>query len=282
MRSQTRLIPVLLVGMSLSFAGATVGQAVGARPTFEVASIKRSPPDAQGGMGISGPAPDQFRTVNAPLERIILYAFGRRDYQLVGAPDWIRSERFDITGKYPADHSPAQVPAMVRNLLEDRFKLKTHVDTREGPVYALLLARTDGTLGPDLKRPDVNCVTELAKQTAPRIINPGTPCGALQYGEGRDRVIWGGNRTMAQLASMLSASAGREVLDRTGLTGTFDARLRWRPDAGVTPTADVQFTPDAGVSLFTAVQEQLGLKLDSTRAPIEVLVIDAVERPIPD
>jgi uncharacterized protein (TIGR03435 family) len=249
---------------------------------FEVASIKPSAPGVQDMGGISGAAPEQFRTVNAPLERIILYAFGRRDYQLVGAPDWIRSERFDITAKYPAGHSPAQVPAMVRALLEDRFKLKTHVETREGPVYALVLGRADGKLGPDLKRPNVDCEAELAKQTGTRIIMAGTPCSAATYAEGLDRLIWGGNRTMAQLAAMLSAPAGRDVLDRTGLTGTFDARLRWRPDAGLTTAPDAQLTPNAGVSLFTAVQEQLGLKLESTRAPLEVLVIDSVERPTPN
>ena len=274
----TRLGPLLV---SLALTALPLAAQSDAR-RFEVASIKPSPPDGQSGMGISGPAPEQFRTVNAPLERIILYAFGRRDYQLVGAPDWIRSERFDITAKYPANHSPAQVPAMVRALLEDRFKLKTHAETREGPVYALVLAREDRKLGPDLKRPDVDCEAELAKATGLRTINPGTPCSAVTYGEGLDRLIWGGNRTMAQLAAMLAAPAGRDVLDRTGLTGTFDARLRWRPDAGLTTAPDAQLTPNVGVSLFTAVQEQLGLKLESARAPIEVLVIDAVERPTPD
>ena len=249
---------------------------------FEVASVKPSAPDYAGGMMISGPAPEQFRTVNAPLERIILYAFGRRDYQLLGAPDWIRSERFDITAKYPADFLPAQVPAMVRALLEDRFKLKTHIDTREGPVYALVLVRADGKLGPDLKRADVDCEAERARQTGTRIITPGTPCSALQWGEGPNRLIWGGNRTMAQIAAMLSAPAGRDVLDRTGLTGTFDARLRWRPDAGLVAGADAQIPQDGSVSLFTAVQEQLGLKLESSRAPLEVLVIDSVDRPTRD
>ena len=271
-------VGLLLVGLAVT-ALPLVAQSDARR--FEVASIKPSAPVAKG-MMISGPTPEQFRTVNAPLERIILYAFDRRDYQLVGAPDWVRSERFDITAKYPADHSPTQVPAMVRALLEDRFRLKTHADTREGPVYALVLARADGKLGPDLKRPDVDCAAELAKRTGNRTITPGTPCFALQYGEGLDRLIWGGNRTMAQLAAMLSAPAGRDVLDRTGLTGTFDARLRWRPDAGLTTAPDAQLTPDAGVSLFTAVQEQLGLKLESTRAPLEVLVIDSVQRPTPD
>lgn len=265
-----------LLGLAVSALPLLAAQSDARR--FEVASVKSSPPDARG-MMISGPTPDEFRTVNAPLERIILYAFGSRDYQLVGAPGWIRSERFDITAKYPAGHSPAQVPSMVRALLEDRFKLKTHADKREGPIYALILARADGKLGPDLKRPDVDCKAELAKQTGPRAITPGTPCFAVQYGEGPDRLIWGGNRTMAQLAEMLSTPAGRDVLDRTGLTGTFDVRLRWRPDAGLTTAPDA---PDAGVSLFTAVQEQLGLKLESTRAPLEVLVIDSVERPTPD
>lgn len=255
---------------------------------FEVASVKPSAPDSRG-MMISGPAPSQFTTRNAPLERIILYAYGRRDYQMTGGPDWIRSERFDIAAKYPAAYAPADVSAMVRALLEDRFRLKTHVETREGLIYSLVLSREDRRLGPSLRKTPVDCEAYHAKQAesgaAPVAVKAGDPCVGLQFGEGLDRGIWISGMTMTQFAQMLSFAAGRDVVDRTGLSGDFEARLRWRPDNTPSQGANVAEPPAGGseaVSLFTALQEQLGLKLESNRAPVEFLVIDSVERPTAD
>lgn len=255
-----------------------------AAPTFEVASVKPSAPDAQG-MLISGPTPSQFTTRNAPLISIVMYAYLRPDYQIADAPDWIRSERFDIIAKYPNGHSPTQVPAMVRALLEDRFRLKTHIETREAPIYTLATARPDKRLGPELHRTEVDCVAyrkERALSGESRAIRPGDTCAAGFYGEGRNRALWASGRTMAQFASMLASSARRDVVDRTGLTGEFDVRLRWRPDAGMTQSQNPGNADDSAVSLFTALQEQLGLRLESARGPVEFLVIDSVERLTPD
>ncbi len=253
-------------------------------PKFEVASVKPSAPDAQG-MLISGPTPSQFTTRNAPLISIVTYAYSRPEYQIAGGPDWIRSERFDIAAKYPSGYSPAQVAPMLRSLLEDRFRLKTHIETREAPIYARVTARADKRLGPELRRAEVDCVAyrkELARTGETRTIRQGDPCVSLTFGEGRDRVVWSSGRTLAQFASMLASSAGRDVVDRTGLTGEFDVRLRWRPDAGMTQSQNPGNAEDSAVSLFTAIQEQLGLRLESARGPVEFLVIDSVERLTPD
>jgi len=255
-----------------------------APPRFEVASVTPSAPDAQG-MLISGPTPSQFTIRNAPLISIVTYAYGRPDYQIAGGPDWIRSERFDIAAKYPSGYSPAQVAPMLRALLEDRFRLKTHIETREAPIYALVTARSDKRFGPQLRRTEVDCVAyrkELAKKDAVPTNRPGDTCVAATYGEGRDRAVWASGRTMAQFAGMLESSAGRDVVDRTGLAGEFEIRLRWRPDAGMTQGQNPGTADDSAVSLFTAVQEQLGLRLGSARGPVEFLVIDSVERLTPD
>lgn len=271
-----------VLALAVTLAGG--GLFAQAPPTFEVASVKPSAPDAQG-MLISGPTPSQFTTRNAPLISIVMYAYSRPEYQIAGGPDWIRSERFDIAAKYPSGHSPAQVAPMLRALLEDRFRLKTHVETREAPIYALVTARSDKRPGPELRRPEVDCVAyrkELARTGEVRTIRQGDPCVSLTFGEGRDRVLWSSGRTLAQFASMLASSAGRDVVDRTGLTGEFDVRLRWRPDAGMTQSQNPGNVDDSAVSLFTAVQEQLGLRLESARGPVEFLVIDSVERLTPD
>jgi uncharacterized protein (TIGR03435 family) len=269
----------------LAFAATLAGAGLFAQaPRFEVASVKPSAPDGQG-MLISGPALSQFTTRNAPLASIVMYAYARPDYQIAGGPDWIRSERFDIVAKYPNGHSPAQVPAMLRALLEDRFRLRTHVETREAPIYALVTARPDKRLGPELRRTKVDCVAyrkERAKNGEARTNRPGDTCEEGTYREGRDRAIWASGTTMGRLASGLASSAGRDVVDRTGLTGEFDVRLRWRPEAGMIQAQNAGNADDSAVSLFTAVQEQLGLRLESARGPVEFLVIDAVERPAPD
>ena len=252
-------------------------------PRFEVASIKPSPADALGGMMFSGPAPAEFSIRNAPLLSIIMVAYGRRDYQLVGSPDWTQSERYDIRAKYPNPDARRQWTAMLRALLEDRFRLRTHVETREAPVYALVMARGDKRFGPQLQKTPRDCavyLAELAKAGSSRVVNQGDPCAAGVYGDGRGRNMWASGRTMAQIAAMLSGVTDRDVVDRTGLTGEFDVRLNWQPDAGIRSTPGQP--GDGGVSLFTALQEQLGLKFESSRGPVEMLVIDSVERPTPD
>jgi uncharacterized protein (TIGR03435 family) len=250
---------------------------------FEVASVKPNKSgDDNSRLGLQPGG--RITATNVALRLLIRNVYNVQAYQIVGEPDWIATERFDIEAKADRDYSPQsdgpapELIAMMRNLLADRFKLVVHRETREMPVYALVLARADGTFGPQMRRVDVDCAAEAAKAmaarrggTPPQPSDPSKvpPCGA-RLRPGR---VMAGAAMLPQFARGLSGFVGRTVVDRTGLSGTFDIDLEWTPD----PTADT-----TGPSLFTALQEQLGLKLESTRAPVEVLVIDRVERPMPD
>jgi len=168
---------------------------------------------------------------------------------------------------------------MLRNLLADRFKLAAHRETRDMPAYALVRAKADGTLGPQMRRSTIDCEAEAARALAAK--RGGAPPG--QDGSAKPIVrcrvstsaarIVGTGTTIPELMRRLSAPLGRAVVDRTGLSGSFDLELQWSPE---------QAADTSGPSIFTAVQEQLGLKLESQRAPVEVLVIDRVESPAPD
>jgi uncharacterized protein (TIGR03435 family) len=246
-------------------------------PAFEGASVREN---KSGGAGtnfdIKG---DRFTAINATLRELIRVAYQIRDLQIAEAPDWIDSARFDIIAKAFEPLKMGVFPPHLRLLLADRFGLKVHNESRETSIYALVVARRDGTLGPSLRPVDVDRCPEAMAQAAARA-RSGQPafapvpgqrmtCG-LGYSVG---VLTGGSISLAPLAQRLSPIVGRVVIDRTDLTGKFDFELKWAQD----PTADA-----AGPSIFTALQEQLGLKLESARGPVEVLVIDHVERPTPD
>jgi uncharacterized protein (TIGR03435 family) len=277
--------------LAVMFAMRLAGQGDAPLLIFEVSSVKPSPADATG-MLISGPAPAEFRTRNAPLDGILRYAFGLRDDQIVGLPGWARTDRFDIVGKYPSAEARGRVAEMVRALLLDRFKLKAHEEMRDGPAYALVKSRSDGRLGSQLRKAQVeDCAAYIqsrreAGQPTSFGGGPGEkapPCMAVQTGDARDRIIMANSRTMTQFAGMVSSAVGRTVIDRTELMGLFDVELRWTPEvqpasSGEPATARL----DDAISIFTALQEQLGLKLEPTRGPMKVLVVESVERPTPD
>ena len=187
------------------------------------------------------------------------------------APAWITTDRWDIEAKAAGEPSPQQMRAMLRNLLIDRFKLVTRRDVRTMSAYALVLARNDRQLGPQLRRSTLDCEAQVA---ASRV--PGTTPGTVQQCGGRS-----GRGTIAtfgvplsDFAKSLSPAAGRYVFDATGLTDRFDANLKWTLD----PEPGAAAPPD-GVSLFTAIQEQLGLRLDPRQAPVDVFVIESAEKP---
>lgn len=247
--------------------------------SFEVASVK---PNESGepGMSITTQPGGRYVATNVPVGMLIRNAYELQASQLVGLPDWAASERFDITAKADHDIAPTnQKPnlhqLMLQSLLEERFSLKVHRETRDLPGYALVVARADGKLGPQMKQTDVDCAALAAARRAggppPPHMAAGErrPCG-MRMGRG---TLTAGSMTMANLAGTLSSAVQRMVVDRTGLAGGFDFDLTFSMDQ----------SPDASApSIFTAVQEQLGLKLDSVRIPTEVLVVDSVERPTPD
>jgi uncharacterized protein (TIGR03435 family) len=248
-------------------------------PSFEAASIKRN---RSGATGVGATTllfePNgRFKAVNEPLWRLIAEAY-RSNYQLrrfeiEGIPRSMDGDRFDVDAVPQGTPGFSQQRLMLQRLLADRFKLAVHRETREMPVYALVKARADGRLGERLTPSDVDCSAVRAGGLPPGA-TPGQPQPCMMiFGPGR-LVSYG--MTVTQLAEMgLARSVLRPVIDRTELTGSYTWTLEWAPDEG----------PDAGTtlpSLMTALVEQLGLKLEPARGPVEMLVIDHVESPTPD
>jgi uncharacterized protein (TIGR03435 family) len=191
--------------------------------------------------------------------------------RFVGLPQWASRERFDIIAT--ADRQTADDRALLRGLLRDRFSLRSSVEQREVSIY-VMTAHPEGKLGPGLRRAAIDCADAAAADRARAQQKPGEPrpCG----GYTRAAEVSMGGATMNALATMLSTQLGRPVLNRTGLEGRFDMSMTWAPSlTATTPTAG----DDQQAGLFTAVQEQLGLRLRSDRASVDVLVIDQIERP---
>ena len=243
------------------------------QPRFDVASIKPNNSGSDNDFRNLG-ANGRMVFENYPLRRLIIAAYDIQAFQLIGGPAWINNERFDVEARAAATTPLPQMHLMLRSLLADRFKLVVRQEKRELPVYALVKARSDGGLGPRMKAAAVDCGPTGRGRGAPA---PGSPpglpagCRALITPSG---VNFEG-QTIAELARVLGMAVRQTVIDRTGLVGGFDLQLSFAPDTA--PAADPNLP-----SLFTALQEQLGLKLESTRAPMEVVVIDSAERPAPD
>jgi bla regulator protein BlaR1 len=266
-------------------AAVTLPARTGDGLAFDAVSVR---PNTSGEPRISaGTKGRTYAATNMPLRPIIAaaYGVGFEGSRLVGGPSWIGTggppfpaERFDIVGTLPENSTARDVPAMLRTLLATRFKLVVHTEVREAPAYALVLARSDGRLGPDLRAAAIDCVVaEAAGVTipSPKAGERG-PCDS-QVGIDGGGLLARGQR-LSSLARMMSQFVGRVIVDKTGLTGGFDFDLRFSEQA----TAAQPGTPADGVSLFTALQEQLGLKLEPAREQVEVVVIDSIEPPTPD
>jgi uncharacterized protein (TIGR03435 family) len=256
------------------------------QPAFDVASVKEN--TSVSDRGGPGPTPGRFRDINTPLRFILLDAFHVMDHQLIGAPEWTESVRYDIIATYDpkAARSEEDTRAMLRTLLADRFALKTHRETRELPVYSLGMARKDGALGPQLVRSSIDCerwIAEKRPQMSAGSASPVAPGGKRPVCQilTTRRFITAGTRTMQHLLGPLQAMTGRPIIDRTGLTGAFDFDLQWT-SGPVAPAPGAPLPPDDGPSIFVALQEQLGLRLEPGGAPFEVIVVDSIQRPTPD
>jgi uncharacterized protein (TIGR03435 family) len=272
---------------ALAIATATsTGIAQGAKQAFEAASIKRVT-DGAGPQRAN--SPDHFSRSAITLRQLVNYAYDLRDYRIIGGPDWLGSDRWQISAKAS---QPATVPEMrmlVRRLLADRYKLVAHMETRTLPVYELQLVRDDRRLGAGAKVAQMDCRPFLSGQRSmresPTDANGMPRCAfGASMGPGEISPHLNGV-TMEQLADYVATVVGRKVFDRTGTRGVFDISLRHSDEEfNDIVKSDDPFEPlshGSGdvPSLFTALREQLGLKLISSKGPVEVLVIDSVQRP---
>jgi uncharacterized protein (TIGR03435 family) len=294
---------VLVVAVAMSALTLTIvaqTPSLEPNPKFEVASVRPNP-SGDNKMSSQILPGGRYTAINIPPRLLIINSYRLQPQQLVGAPDWISAERFDIVAKAAEEFSPpvssdgpSQLQLMIRALLEERFKLEVHRQPKEVDIYTLVIARADGKLGAQLKPSTIDCEAVRAARrkggAPPEPPKPGErpQCSArVGFGE-----LAAGGQPLLELVSMLSGTVGRSVVDRTGLTGTYDMYLKWTPDqlpprpSGMPADQPlrvngVDIDPN-GPSIFTALQEQLGLKLESARGTIDALVIDHIERPTPD
>jgi uncharacterized protein (TIGR03435 family) len=314
----------LISALTLAAVIATLSAQDPAAPIPYVASVKRA--DAGFG-GLIRISPGNISVNGMPVRMLIRQAYGSlQDFQLIGGPPWITSDRFNIEAKPEGGGpmSPQVLQSVFRQILEDRFALKAHKETRELPIYALVLARSDGKLGPNITPSSPECSTRMAARgrgPAPdgrggpppdgrggpppdgrggppldgrggpgRLGGPPPPpdfdapaaCGQRMGGFGRVRA---GGTTMSGFAEAIAGTAQRVVIDKTGLTGYYDIALTYTPSGDQLPQGPAPpgaqlppIDPD-GPTFFTAIQEQLGLKLENQRGPVEVVVIDSIQQP---
>jgi uncharacterized protein (TIGR03435 family) len=243
---------------------------------YEVTSVK---PNNTGGLAVRiGGAPGgRFTASNVTPRQLILQAYGLQEFQLTGGPGWITSEHFDIEAKPEAGITPTreQTQEMLQSLLEDRFQLKVRRETRDLPVYTLNLAKG----GSKLKlSADQTPLTPLAGPPPPPSAN-SVPRGMVRMAPG---YLNGSAMPFAQFVRQLSGQLTRPVLDKTGLTSLYDFDFRWTPEhlpSQLPPGIDLPAVDPNGPSIFAALQEQLGLKLESTTGPVETLIIERIEKP---
>ena len=262
--------------------GATLVAQTSAVPSFEVVSVKQNVSGDQGSSSIVQPG-GRYSATNMTVRMLMKTAYGVHDDQIVGGPSWVNDDRYDVVAKAATDRPTSvfrdEARVMLRSALADRFGLVLHREQREIAVYALVLAARDGSLGPRLRRANANECGGPPKPfpSAPDI---GEPIENRTCGSGFARAGHIAARAMdfAMLSTRLGTWTDRVLVDRTGLSGSFDWDLQWTPDA---LTADAS-TSSTTVPLVTALREQLGLRLESRREQADVLVVDRVEHPKAD
>ena len=265
----------IFAAMMFAAAITLAGQA-----TFDVASVKPNRSGFPG--GDTEFRPGQFIARNQTLRVLIVAAYALEDFRVVGGPDWVASERFDVQARATSPVTRTEAMPMLQALLADRFAVRVHMEPRERPIYAMIWSRP-GTLGPRLRAADPAACVDRGPQ--PPRVPPGElpSCGMLPMTTGR---LSGRSVRLDLLATQIAPLVRRVVQNQTGMNGLFDVDLEWEigdeqraalarllPDRPPPP-----LDPDKP-ELIGALQEQLGLKLDPRTAPVPVLVIDAAERP---
>jgi uncharacterized protein (TIGR03435 family) len=287
-RAARFVVSLIAAGSMTSVAHSARAQS-SPRLAFAVASVKINKSGA--GLVRLSTLPGRFSAVNVTLRMLLRNAYNIPDSRMSGGPPWIGVDRFDVEARSDGAEPAAQVRAMLRSLLEDRFKLNARIETRDLPVYALIVAKGDGKLGSQLRPSGDACLPPTPPAGAPP---PPPPPGGLGPTSGQcpsilaPGAISGRQLTMGRLVETLSLWVDRTVIDRTGLEGNFDVDLQWLADRPLSggrgdferggpppPSSDLP-------SLFTAIREQLGLKLASQRGAVEMLLIDRAEKPTED
>ena len=225
-------------------------------PAIEALSIKRN----TGGSGPMGARPGGYSAIGVPIYLVIHLAYPVQG-EIIGAPDWFYEEAYDLNARIVGSPTKARTQELWRAAFADRMKLQAHVEAREEQVYALVPSRADGRVSPNLKRVEIDC--EL----------PDAPAQCIRLGRG---VLTSQGMTMAAFARAIQPTTGRVVVDRTGLAGSYEFSLTFAP---VRPNAPIAAGPGDLPSIFAALPDQLGLKLEPARAPVNILIIDRIERP---
>src|SRR5688500_7346578 len=306
-------LAILLAATAVSAQDPAAGPAaVSPNASFEVASVRPSNPNPDPTNPLSQialmlPQPGgRFTATNTPLRMLIMAAYElQQDAQLTGGPPAMLAAKYDITARAAGTATLAmkELPQLLRSLLADRFKLKAHTESRELPLYDLVLARSDGRLGPELRPSKSECSkadelaadqgAALAKGDLASFVGKPGPCMITKDTSDRPLKLIkrGDGQQDKKLVEVLSQLTGRAVRDKTGVTGRYDFAMKMerqmvlalaqRMGANI-PAAAANIPQSDGSSLTTAINEHLGLKLEPTRGPVDVVVIDGVEAPTPD
>jgi len=259
------------------------------RVAFDITSVKKTP------AGYLGPGLPHWSTGGrltvrgTTLRQLVVGAYAKYSFEnVVGGPAWISSTRFDIDAVLAnpkMGETDEQRRQALRTLLEDRFRLSMRHEFRDAPVYVLVKARKDGHLGPGLRVSRLSCAdrsrtsatVEFARPSTPPKSNTSPACGF----SGSPGFLSAGDAPIEVLRAVLASNADRPIVDRTALTGKYDILLTYSPAQGFQPTADVAASGQDGPLVFTAIQEQLGLRLEPTHAPVDFFVITQAEEPMP-
>lgn len=237
----------------------------------------------------------RMTATRATLRELVLHAFELREYQLEGGPRWFASDLFDIDARADGDLTPAESTAMLRRLLTERFGLETHTESRQFRVQVLTVARPDGRLGPALTTTPAECVAEIEERAkagadAPARSTPRSAdasreprtaqrCGQTSWSTDSrgGATIHASGSSIQELIGVVSRELNAPVVDRTGLTGMLDFTMGFTPARRADPTIESAFPPIQG-----ALQQQLGLKLETERGPVSVTIVDSAEQPTPN
>jgi uncharacterized protein (TIGR03435 family) len=281
------VLPMIILGV---VRPAALQQTVAdpAKAGFEMASITRNTSGTTAGGATRFQPKGGLQATNVTLVELIKFAYQRHFFderEVSGGPAWVTSERFDLLARVAGEHVfdsdgvPRKTLALLKALLAERFKLKVHEEDRPRPIYALTSARNDGVLGPKARKSDIDCGAVMRGERPTLLPGQGPPCG-VKTPPGR---LFANTFTIPAIASLLSRHVDRPVIDRTALSGRFDieleaAEIKAAPDYKPGPS-DLALPPAAGPTIFVAVREQLGLKLEPVDASLAVILIDQAERP---